>query len=309
MKFIKDGLFGLAVGEAFGVQLDMEEPEFTSPVTSMQDNRAYECSIGTYSDDTCMLLSCFDSFIRNKNVNYVDIADSLCNWVNENEYSACDYLFDISKTVRLALMDYWKNKNYELCGIIDEKKQDASCLSRVFLLNIINNDKSISDSKILEEIKSITMITHNNEISFLGAFIAYKYMKYIIDGNTKEKALTMIKRYNYKKYFSEYAIDKYSNIINKDIKNINIKDIDNSSNIVSILESILFIISNTENYKDAIITSNMLGNANGVRSSITGLFAGLIYHEKSIPKEWSIHLKRSDYLNKMSRKIKLVLSM
>jgi hypothetical protein len=53
----------------------------------------------------------------------------------------------------------------------------------------------------------------------------------------------------------------------------------------------------------------MLGNANGVRSSITGLFAGLIYKSTKIPKEWSIHLKRSDYLNKMSRRIKQVLSM
>ena len=309
MKFIKDGLFGLAIGEAFGVQLDMEEPEFLSPVTTMQDNRAYECSIGTYSDDTCMLLASLDSFIRNKKLDYKDIADSLCDWVNENKYAACDYLFDISKTVRLALMDYWKNKNYELCGIIDEKRQDASSLSRIFLLNIINYDSTISDSKLLEEIKSITMITHNNEISFLGAFIAYKYMKYIIDGNTKEKALTMIKRYNYKKYFSEASINKFSRIINEDIKTLNIKDIDNSSNIVSVLESVFFIISNTESFKDAIITSNMLGNANGVRSSITGLFVGLIYHEKSIPKEWSIHLKRSDYLNKMSRKIKQVLSM
>jgi len=309
MKFIKDGLFGLAIGEAFGVQLDMEDPEFNTPVVSMQDNRAYECAIGTYSDDTCMLLASMDSFIRNKDLNYNDIADSLCDWVNENKYAACDYLFDISKTVRLALMDYWKNKNYELSGIIDEKRQDASVLSRIFLLNIINNDKTISDSKLLDEIKRLSMITHNNEISFLGAFIAYKYMKYIIDGNTKEKALTMLKRYNYKKYFSDISIDMYKRIINDDIKSLDIKQIDNSSNIVSVLESVFFIISNTENFKDAIITSNMLGNANGVRSSIVGLFAGLIYHEKSIPKEWTCHLKRSDYLNKMSRKIKQVLSM
>ena len=309
MKFIKDGLFGLAIGEAFGVQLDMEEPVYTSPVTTMQDNRAYECPIGTFSDDTCMLLASLDSYIRNKNLNFSDIADSLCNWVNDSKYAACDYLFDISKTVRIALMNYWKNKNYELSGIIDEKKQDASCLSRIFLLNIINKDKVINDSKLIDQIKGLTMITHNNEISFLGSFIAYKYMKYIIDGNSKEKALSMLKRYNYKKYFSEYVIKKYSRIIKKDIKSLDIKMIDNSSNITSILESVLFIISNTENYKDAIITANMLGEANGVRSSIVGLFAGLIYHEKSIPKEWSIHLKRSDYLNKMSRKIKLVLSM
>ena len=65
MRFIKDGLFGLAIGEAFGVQLDMEEPVYTSPVTTMQDNRAYECPIGTFSDDTCMLLASLDSYIRN----------------------------------------------------------------------------------------------------------------------------------------------------------------------------------------------------------------------------------------------------
>jgi ADP-ribosylglycohydrolase len=309
MKFIKDGLFGLAVGEAFGVQLDMEDPEFKSPVTTMQDNRAYECSIGTYSDDTCMLLACMDSFIKEKSINYKDIADSLCDWINENKYSCTDYLFDISKTVRLSLMDYWKTKNFELSGIIDENRQDASCLSRVFLLNIIYYEKNINDSKIIDEIRKLIGITHNNEISVLGAFIAYKYMKYIIDGNTKENALIMIKRYNYKKYFNESCINKYSRILKSDIKNININDIDNNSYIISILESVLFIISNTNTYKDAIITSCMLGNANGVRSSITGLFAGLIYKSTKIPKEWSIHLKRSDYLNKMSRRIKQVLSM
>ncbi|MBQ7241048.1 MAG: ADP-ribosylglycohydrolase family protein [Bacilli bacterium] len=309
MKFIKDGLFGLAIGEAFGVQLDMESSDFSNPVTTMQDSRAYDCPIGSFSDDTSMLLASMDSFIKSKEINSKDILDALCDWINKNAYSSTDYLFDISKTVRISLMDYWKNKNSETCGILEEDKQDASCLSRVFLLNMVYSSSNISDEKLIDELKKVIRITHNNEISFLGCFIAYKYMKYIIDGNNPKYALTLLKRYNYKKYFTDYSIEKYKRILFDDIKTIKLESIDNSSNIVSILESVLFIISNTDNYKDAIITSNMLGNANGVRSSITGLFAGLIYSEKSIPKEWNIVLKRKDYLNKMSRKIKQVLSM
>ena len=309
MKFIKDGLFGLAIGEAFGVQLDMEDENLVSPVTTMQDNRAYECDKGTYSDDTCMFLACMDSYIRCKTINYKDIMDSLCDWINENKYSSTDYLFDISKTIRFSLMDYWKNKDYTSSGTSEEKRQDASCLSRVFLLNIIYSNKNITDKKLIEEISNLTKITHNSELSVLGMFIAYKFMKYIIDGNTPEKSLIMLKRYKYEKYFSKNIIDKYSRIINGNIKDLNISDINKDSSIISILESVFFILSNTNTYKDAIITSCMVGGSNGVRASITGLFAGLYYKEKSIPKEWSNILKRKDYLNKMSRKLNLVLSM
>ena len=131
MKYIKDGLLGLAVGEAFSVQLDMEERNLSTPVTSMQEFRAYDAPKGAYSDDTCELLACFDAMIKRNNngrnsVIFDDIMNSLCNWINNNEFSSTDYLFDISKTTRLALMNYWQFKDYHLCGLSEENRQEYS---------------------------------------------------------------------------------------------------------------------------------------------------------------------------------------
>lgn len=309
MKYIKDGLFGLAVGEAFSVQLDMEERNLDSPVTTMQEFRAYDAPRGSYSDDTCELLASFNAFLNRKNKDYKtdiyeEIMESLCSWVNNNEFSSTDYLFDISKTMRLALMNYWNTKDYSLCGLSEEKRQDASFLARVFFLTIEYRNASMSDNGWVDVIRKMTYLTHRSETSLLGGFIYFKLINYILNGNDFKSTLTILKRYQFEKLFNKETIDKYSVILKDDIKNLNINDIKDDDYIVSILESIVFVLSNTNNYRDAIIASNMIGGANGVRGSYIGLLAGLMYGYKGIPKEWVSVLKRKDYLDKWVRKIR-----
>ena len=304
---MKDGLLGLSIGEAFGVQLDGELPNRSNPITYMSEYRSYDVSVGGYSDDTCMCLCVMDSYIKNKEFNYKDIMDNMCDWVNTNKYSSSDSLFDISKTVRFSLMNYWKNKDIELSGIGGDDKQDASCLSRVLPVAVYVNKNKIKDIDLYNIIRNLTNITHSNEISFLGAFILTKYLVYILGGLDSNKALSALKRYKYEKFFNDNTIDKYNRILRDDIKKYNFSEININNNIVSVLESVFWIIENTDNYKDAVIASGIIGGANGVRGSITGMIAGIIYSKKNIPKEWLELLKRKDYLEKMIRKYNVLI--
>lgn len=83
MKYIKDGLFGLAVGEAFSVQHDMEERDIRFEDLEMQGYRAYDAPKGSYSDDTCEVLACMDSYLKTRkksnNLFYPTFMDNLCN--------------------------------------------------------------------------------------------------------------------------------------------------------------------------------------------------------------------------------------
>ena len=287
----------------------MEDRNLSNPVTSMQGFRAYDAPSGSYSDDTCELLACFNGYINWKNNDYKtnkydEIMNSLCNWVNSNNFSSTDYLFDISKTTRLALMNYWKFKDHNLCGLSEDNKQDASFLSRIFYLVIENEKVTISDNGLIDYIRKITYLTHRSEVSVMGGFIYYKLIKYILNGNSFRDALTILKRYQFNRLFNQEIILKYKIILDTNIDEISINDIKSDDNIVSILTSVIYIISNTDNYKDAIITSNMIGGANGVRGSYVGLLAGIIYEYKNIPKEWVSELKRKDYLDKWVRKIR-----
>ena len=307
MKNYKDGLLGLSVGEAFGVQYDGEDFNYNINDLTLIGYNAYDVDEGNYSDDTCMCLAVMASFIEKREFDYNNIADKFCDWINNNEYASSDSLFDISKTVRFALMDYWEHKDYTVSGKLEESKMDASCLSRVLPVAEYALTKGISEKELYLIVKNIVSITHNNEIAFLGAFILTKYLIYILDGNDSKKALASLKRYKYDKFFSEETIDKYNRILKNNIKDLKLKDINNNSNVVSVLESVLWIITNTDSYKDAVVSASVIGNANGVRSSIAGLIAGILYGKKNIPKTWLETLKRKDYLEKMQRKYNTVL--
>lgn len=307
MKRFKDGLLGLSVGEAFGVQYDGEDFNYNINDSTLIGFNAYDVELGNYSDDTCMCLATMDSFIHNKEFNYKDIADRFCNWINNNDYASSDYLFDISKTVRFALMDYWENRDYTSSGRVEESKMDAACLSRALPIAEYTYIKNITDKKLIEIIRNVVSITHNNELAFLGTFITTKLLIYILDGSDIKQALVSLKRYKYDKYFSDITINKYSRILKDNIKDLKLNDINNNSNIVSVLEASIWILTNTDNYKDAVVSSTVLGSASGVRTSITGMIAGILYGKKNIPSEWLDELKRKDYLEKMQRKFNTIL--
>ena len=59
-----------------------------------------------------------DSIIKqNGIINYNDIADKFCNWVNNNEYTATNKIFDIGMTTKYALIKYFNNKiDATMCG-------------------------------------------------------------------------------------------------------------------------------------------------------------------------------------------------
>ena len=301
MSIFKDGLMGLAVGEAFAVQLDNEDMNLKSPVTEMCSYRAYDVEGGAYSDDTVSILAIMDSFSHKRIFDMNDVCDRLCDWINENTYSSVGTLFDISKTLRLSLMDYWNTHDASINGRMEDGKQDASVLTRIYPLAIYAYNKKMNDDTLLTLVKDFSLISHNNEISFMGAFIYLKYILYLFNGSDKKGALTSLKRYNYKKYFSDVTINKFDRILKDDIKDLKIKDIKDDDGVVSILESTLWVILNTSNFKDALVSSSAIGGANGVRGSATGLLAGIINGKKSIPKNWINDLKRKDYIERILR--------
>ena len=114
MSIIKDSLYGFAIGDAIGVPIEFEKRTdlMAQPVTSMLGYGSYDVPKGTWSDDTSMTLATIDSLIVNHGkLNYNDIADKFCNWVNNADYTATNDVFDIRITTKYALMRYWDNKS------------------------------------------------------------------------------------------------------------------------------------------------------------------------------------------------------
>ena len=66
------------------------------------------------------------------------------------------------------------------------------------------------------------------------------------------------------------------------------------------LESVIYSINSSNNYKDAIITSVNLGFDTDTIGALTGAVAGILYGIGDIPNNWLNDLSKKDYLLRYS---------
>ena len=88
-NIIKDSVFGFAIGDAMGVPIEFMQRELLlkKPLTKMIGYGTYDVPKGCWSDDTSMLIATIDSIVRSKGINYNDMADCFCDWINDDKYT------------------------------------------------------------------------------------------------------------------------------------------------------------------------------------------------------------------------------
>jgi ADP-ribosyl-[dinitrogen reductase] hydrolase len=65
--------------------------------------------------------------------------------------------------------------------------------------------------------------------------------------------------------------------------------------VIHTLESSLWCLLNTDNYKDAVLKAANLGHDTDTTAAVTGGLAGLLYGWQSIPQEWlAVLAKRTE---------------
>ena len=305
MSIIKDSLYGFAIGDAIGVPIEFENREklMKKPVTKMLGYGSYDVAEGTWSDDTAMTLATMDSIIKKEGkIDCDDIADKFCNWINYADYTATGEIFDVGMTTKYAMMRYWdKKKDACKCGSIYESENGNGSLMRMLPIALFSYYKNLKDKEIYKIVKDVSSITHAHERSILGCFIYVKFVIFLLNGKDKFDAYKLIKKVDYK-MFSKEELDIYSRILKKDIYKIKLNDIKSTGYVVDTLETVLWVVLNSESYDQSIIGSINLGGDTDTIGAITGSITGIIYGYKNINKTWLKYLRNKRYLNSMIKK-------
>ena len=300
MSKIKDSLFGFAIGDAIGVPIEFESRNklMNNPVTSMLGYGSYDVPEGTWSDDTAMTLATMDSIIKtNGCINYNDIADRFCNWLNNAEYTATNQVFDIGITTKYSLMRYWDNKtDATKCGGTGVNENGNGSLMRMLPIALYCYYKNLKDEEILKIVKDVSSITHAHERSIMGCYIYVRYIMFLLYGKDKFAAYSMIKCLDYT-MFSEEENIVYSRILKEDIFKVDLNDIKSSGYVVETLETVLWIILNCNNYNESIIGAINLGGDTDTIGAITGSIAGILYGYDKISDKWLNKLRNKEYLD------------
>lgn len=303
MSIVKDSLYGFIVGDAMGVPVEFEDREklINKPVTSMLGYGSHDVEAGVYSDDTSMTLATMDSIIKqNGIINYNDIADKFCNWVNNNEYTATNKIFDIGMTTKYALIKYFNNKiDATMCGGTNINENGNGSLMRMLPIALYCFYKNIKDdNEIFTLVKNLSSITHAHDISILGCYIYVRYVISLLETKNKISSYHFIKKLDYSMFIEEVKLE-YSRIIFSDISTLNINDINSSGYVVDTLEAVFWIILNCSSYNESIIGAINLGGDTDTIGAITGSIAGILYGYDNISKRWISKLKNKDYIDEI----------
>ena len=304
MSDIKNCLIGLAVGDAMGVPIEEYDRSrlLKKPITNMLGFGNYFVPAGSWSDDTSMTLATIDSIIDCNGVEVTDIANKLCEWINDAKYTPTGELFSITDITRFSLMRYWESKNALTCGAVKPSSNDNGSLIRMSPIALYCFYKKLSDKKIYDLVYKVSSITNANIISIVTCFMYVKFMMYILNGKTIEEAYKLVKKYKYDKFFDISYLEEFDRILKDDISKLSINDIESDNYCVHALEACLWVLLNTNSYESAVIGAINLGECTDNIGSLTGAIAGIVYKSKGIPKAWSDSLQKKDLIDKLARK-------
>lgn len=260
MASLRDAIYGLAVGDAFGVPYEfMGRGSFTVS-DHMIGGGVHEQEPGTFSDDTSMTLATCDSLKANHGA--IDIADMrrrFENWAYSGDYAINGVVFDMGNTVSKALHD-----NQGAAGEFDNGN---GSLMRIIPLAFTNaTDKDIAN---------VSAITHAHQTSTETCKKYVHIARELMDG---KQPVDVIREYEPK------------------ILGLKRDDISSGGYVLDTYTAALWCLVNTTNYRDAVIEAVSLGRDTDTTAAVTGALAGIVYGYESIPAEWIGTLRGKDLI-------------
>ena len=174
-----DSIIGHAIGDAMGVptEFGVREHLLNNPVTKMINSEKTGQPSGSWSDDTSMEICTIDSYINKGKFDYCDIMNNWEKWINYNEYTPNNETFDVGRTCLRAIRKYAQGTDPLDCGLTGENSNGNGSLMRILPVALYSYYKKLSEEQIIKLTNEISSLTHAHNISKLGCYISYIYIK------------------------------------------------------------------------------------------------------------------------------------
>lgn len=293
---IKDGIIGLIIGDALGVPVEFESRESLKkyPVNDMIGFGTYNMPSGTFSDDSSMVLATMKAIVNNHGeIVYSAIMDEFVEWFVNSKYTQYNNTFDVGNTTRYSLLDYMDGGEPLDCGGTNERSNGNGSLMRILPLAFIKNITP-------ETVEDISALTHGHTRSKIACVFYVELVKSILDEKMDLKEHVKIASEKTKKYYGDIdELAHYERILDETIFDEKEENISSSGYVVDTLEAVIYVLVNTNNFKDAVLAAVNLGEDTDTVGAIVGGVAGIYYGYDEIPEEWIFKIKGIDRIKEL----------
>lgn len=284
---VKDGIIGFVVGDALGVpvefslRLELKE----NPITKMEGYGFHDVPAGTWSDDSAMTLATMASIINKQGIDYDDIMEEFRQWRFTAKYMQGNVVFDSGLTSSTAIYRYDKGIPALKCGGKGDSDNGNGSLMRILPLAFINDID-------YETIETVSSLTHATERAKITCVFYVEIAKSILENDNLtieehvKNASDKIKDY----YKDSPELDNFNRIFSNDFS----QGIVSSGYVIYTLESVVYCLQTTDNYKDAVLKAVNLGGDTDTIGGLCGGLAGIYYGFDSIPIDWLTEIDKLD---------------
>lgn len=317
---VKDGLIGLAVGDALGVPVEFLDRETVREINitemvgaedklSFSSRWAQLIPSGAWSDDTSMTIAAMDAIIQDRGkIDYDHIMRSFLDWWYGSKYTSIGTPFGLGGVISKALDRFRRGKPALSCGGTGFRDNGNGSLMRILPFSLFCIQNGLSEGETADFIDKASSITHAHGISRMACFIYTEFLRCLKMSGNPESAHSYICSIDYSKYYSDKTIKQYSKLLSPGFPSANGDDISEQNGyVVPTLESAIYSVLNTDNYEDAVIESINLGYDTDTIAAVTGSIAGILYSYDGIPERWLNKLRKRDELEKLAESYSAVL--
>lgn len=247
-------MIGLAVGDAVGTTLEFKERDTYAPITDMIGGGPFRLKPGEWTDDTSMALALADALVHH-GMDQIEILKNFVSWFREGKFSHNGRCFDIGTTTRIALGRFESSKGTNpVCGDTDHLASGNGGIMRLAPAVIFANSES--QAQDFGELQSVT--THASPDCVYYAREMSMLLWNLLDGK-------------------KVTID--SNHTERD-------QVKSTGYVAHTYDAACWAVSNTDNFRDAILLAANLGDDADTVAAVAGQIAGAKYGLSGIPDEW-----------------------
>ena len=265
---LKAVVYGAAVGDALGVPFEFLH-RGTFACEGMSAGGFHNMPLGTFSDDTSLLIATCDSIRATKGIDIDDMRAKFRQWCYKGAYSADGKVFDVGNATVTALDQGF--------GCSHERSNGNGSLMRIAPLAFTD----ASD----DQIREVSAITHAHPISTESCVVFVHILRHVLGGVPLQDAIAQSIPKDPHFAFME-TIDRLE------------RDSVNSGGFVlHTLEAALWCALNTNSYRDCVLAAVNLGSDTDTTACVAGALAGAIYGYSAIPAEWIDQLRGTQVID------------
>lgn len=268
------GILGFVLVDVLGVPFEsIQRGRFRCD--GLTSGGTHRQPLGTWSDDTSMMLATMDSIIKNSgHIDPDDMMRRFWMWYNDDMYTATEECFDIGVTTRKALEEYDSSGDFRKCGQTGIEANGNGALMRMLPLAFLE----CSDA----DVDVVSSLTHAHEISMTGCRGFVSSTRELLRSGTLK---------------TDGFSGDYQRLSH--IEELGVSDIRSSGFVVDTLEAAFWCVKTTDNYRDCVLKAVNLGGDTDTIAAIAGGIAGIMYGiggERGIPEEWISCILKRDWI-------------